>query len=146
MEQMVVMHIIFNISLHQQTKHHIYDHNFHIVYFNRNIINYLSISGAIVIGVPQYDSSNSELTRGLANPKSPNLIYIYSFISIFANLRSRCTTFFKRNIFIASINYKIIGFASASTNLFFIEFFFIYFSKSPKLQNSMIMFIQSLPN
>lgn len=95
-----------------------------------------------MIGVPQYDSIKS-LVTDLAKPKSANLIYIYSFMRIFASLRSRWTTLFKRNIFIASNNYKIIGLASFSTNLFFAEFFLMYFSKSPKAQYSNIILIES---
>lgn len=96
--------------------------------------------------MPQYDSSNSVFSSGLANPKSANFICIYSLMSMFANLRSRCTTFFKRNIFMASINWRMMGLASASLNLFLTEFFLMYFSKSPKLQYSMIILMQSLPN
>lgn len=84
---MVVIQKEFNKSLHLKTIYHIYDHNYH--FFFRIIIKYyLSISGAIVIGVPQYDSITSVVTD-LANPKSPNFIYIYSFMRIFASLRSR---------------------------------------------------------
>lgn len=104
------------------------------LYFSR-----LRISGAIVIGVPQYDCNRLSCSKCFANPKSPSFTTKSLLSKMFASFKSLCTIFSRWISLNAAASYWMNTSAMSSGN-FPPNFSFMYCSRSPSSQYSKIKY------